>query len=214
MTERVAHKTLSRVDDKNACCLHDEPSSPSNWKLRQHCKPILRPDPAGSHRSRGNRPVLAASGVVPRPDRAPVVYPLDMATKLSHDTYQRLVAELEDLKTRGRTEIAQQIASARDGGRITQNRAYPTALDEQLVVEARIRRLEVTLEEAASEWRDAGLTAEDAAAWRKAGVFNPKVAGELAAYGSTPEAQARITRAWLGKPKADALAPRTKGLRR
>ena len=42
-------------------------------------------------------------------------------TKLTQATHERLVAELEDLTTRGRVEIAQQIEAARALGDLSEN---------------------------------------------------------------------------------------------
>ena len=52
-------------------------------------------------------------------------------TKLTQATYDRLVAELEDLTTRGRVEIAQAIESARALGDLSENGDYHTAKDAQ-----------------------------------------------------------------------------------
>jgi transcription elongation factor GreA len=69
------------------------------------------------------------------------------ATKLSPGTYQRLQAELEDLKTRGRVEIARHIEAARALGDLSENGDYHAAKDAQGKMEARIRQLEAMLEE-------------------------------------------------------------------
>ena len=45
--------------------------------------------------------------------------------KLTQATYDRLVAELEDLTTRGRVEIAQQIEAARALGDLSRERRLP-----------------------------------------------------------------------------------------
>jgi transcription elongation factor GreA len=69
-------------------------------------------------------------------------------THLSRDTYERLQAELEDMKTRGRVEIARAIEAARALGDLSENGDYHAAKDSQGKMEARIRQLETMLEQA------------------------------------------------------------------
>jgi len=76
-------------------------------------------------------------------------YPAGMATtKLSASTYERLQAELDDLKTRGRVEIARHIEAARALGDLSENGDYHAAKDAQGKMEARIRQLEAMLTDA------------------------------------------------------------------
>ncbi|MGI8752682.1 MAG: GreA/GreB family elongation factor [Acidimicrobiales bacterium] len=67
-------------------------------------------------------------------------------TQLTRDTYDRLAAELEDLRTRGRVEIARAIEAARALGDLSENGDYHAAKDSQGKMEARIRQLGATLE--------------------------------------------------------------------
>ena len=69
-------------------------------------------------------------------------------TQLSRDTYDRLAAELEDLRTRGRVDIARAIEAARALGDLSENGDYHAAKDTQGKMEARIRQLEAMLEDA------------------------------------------------------------------
>jgi transcription elongation factor GreA len=69
-------------------------------------------------------------------------------TQLTQDTYARLQAELEDLKTRGRVQIAKAIEAARALGDLSENGDYHAAKDSQGKMEARIRQLEAMLENA------------------------------------------------------------------
>ena len=69
-------------------------------------------------------------------------------TKLTQGTYDRLVAELEDLTTRGRVEIAEQIESARALGDLSENGDYHAAKDFQGKMESRIRQLQALLKHA------------------------------------------------------------------
>jgi len=68
-------------------------------------------------------------------------------TKLTQATYDRLVAELEDLTTRGRVEIAQAIESARALGDLSENGDYHAAKDFQGKMESRVRMLQAMLKE-------------------------------------------------------------------
>jgi transcription elongation factor GreA len=67
---------------------------------------------------------------------------------LSSDAYQRLQAELDDLTTRGRVEVAGRIEAARALGDLSENGDYHAAKDDQGKMEARIRQLMATLKEA------------------------------------------------------------------
>ena len=69
-------------------------------------------------------------------------------TRLTQETYERLQAELEDLRTRGRIEIAKAIEAARALGDLSENGDYHAAKDSQGKMEARIRQLEATLKDA------------------------------------------------------------------
>jgi transcription elongation factor GreA len=71
-----------------------------------------------------------------------------MSTTLSRDAYQRLAAELDDLTTRGRVEIARKIEEARALGDLSENGDYHAAKDAQGHMESRIRQLEALLKDA------------------------------------------------------------------
>ena len=69
----------------------------------------------------------------------------DEPTHLTRATYERLQAELEDLTTRGRVEIARAIEAARALGDLSENGDYHAAKDQQGKMEARVRQIEATL---------------------------------------------------------------------
>jgi transcription elongation factor GreA len=69
-------------------------------------------------------------------------------TQLTRDTYDRLHAELEDLRTRGRVDIARAIEDARALGDLSENGDYHAAKDFQGKMESRIRQLQAMLEDA------------------------------------------------------------------
>ena len=71
---------------------------------------------------------------------------MSTSTRLTKETFERLQAELEDLKTTGRIEIARAIEAARALGDLSENGDYHAAKDAQGKMEARIRQLAATLE--------------------------------------------------------------------
>ena len=83
--------------------------------------------------------------------------------QLTRDTFDRLAAELDDLKTRGRVDIARAIEAARALGDLSENGDYHAAKDSQGKMEARIRQLTATLE---------GAEIVDSASAGAAGVVN------------------------------------------
>jgi transcription elongation factor GreA len=68
--------------------------------------------------------------------------------QLSQAAYDRLRTELDDLTSRGRTEIARKIEAARELGDLSENGDYHAAKDEQGKMEARIRQLTAMLDRA------------------------------------------------------------------
>src|SRR3954454_21682761 len=70
------------------------------------------------------------------------------ANQLSRGAHARLQAELEDLTTRGRIEVAAKIERARELADLSENPHYHAAKDEQGHLEGRIRQLESILENA------------------------------------------------------------------
>jgi transcription elongation factor GreA len=71
-----------------------------------------------------------------------------MPTTLSRAAFDRLRAELDDLTTRGRVEIARKIEEARALGDLSENGDYHAAKDSQGHMETRIRQLEALLKDA------------------------------------------------------------------
>lgn len=64
---------------------------------------------------------------------------------LSREGYEKLDAELRDLKSRGRKEIAEEIAEARAKGDLSENAEYDAAKEAQGMLEKRIAELENSL---------------------------------------------------------------------
>jgi transcription elongation factor GreA len=70
---------------------------------------------------------------------------LDMSQKVSYytkDGLEKLKNELSTLKSKGRPDIARQIAEARDKGDLSENAEYDAAKDAQGHLEAKIAQLE------------------------------------------------------------------------
>lgn len=69
-------------------------------------------------------------------------------TFLTQEGYQKLVEELEYLKTTGRDETAERISVARSFGDLSENAEYNEAMNEQAKMEARIAQIENDLQNA------------------------------------------------------------------
>ena len=67
---------------------------------------------------------------------------------LTQDAFDKLAAELENLKGPVRQEVIARISAARDEGDLKENGGYHAAKDEQGKIEARIRQLEDMLRRA------------------------------------------------------------------
>jgi transcription elongation factor GreA len=85
----------------------------------------------------------------PAVNRSVVASSVMAETKLTRETFDRLHAELDDLRTRGRVDIARAIEAARALGDLKENGDYHAAKDSQGKMESRIRQLQAMLEDAA-----------------------------------------------------------------
>lgn len=94
-------------------------------------------------RGRGDTPIAAPDPRASEPERDTVERMSEH--QLSAETHARLVAELEDLTTRGRIEIAHAIEAARALGDLSENGDYHAAKDAQGKMEARVRQLQAML---------------------------------------------------------------------
>jgi transcription elongation factor GreA len=72
----------------------------------------------------------------------------DKPTFLTPEGRAKLEAELEELRTNRRAQVAERIHSAKEEGDITENSAYDEAKNEQAFVEGRIMTLEQMLKNA------------------------------------------------------------------
>ncbi|HPK09539.1 MAG TPA: transcription elongation factor GreA [Saprospiraceae bacterium] len=64
---------------------------------------------------------------------------------LTQEGYEKLKNELEHLKTKGREEVANAIAEARDKGDLSENAEYDAAKDAQGLLELKINEMEKVL---------------------------------------------------------------------
>ncbi|MBP3309499.1 MAG: transcription elongation factor GreA [Ruminococcus sp.] len=70
------------------------------------------------------------------------------AKKMSRDSYDKLVAELDDLKINKRKEVAERLKVARSYGDLSENAEYDEAKNEQAILEAQIAELQYTIDNA------------------------------------------------------------------
>ena len=66
-------------------------------------------------------------------------------TYLTQDGYDKLVEELDELKSTGRQKVAKAIAEAREKGDLSENAEYDAAKDAQGMLELKINELEKVL---------------------------------------------------------------------
>lgn len=64
---------------------------------------------------------------------------------LTQEGYERLKLELEEMKTKGRKDVADAIAEAREKGDLSENAEYDAAKDAQGLLELKINELEKVL---------------------------------------------------------------------
>lgn len=67
---------------------------------------------------------------------------------MTQEGYDKIQAEVDDLKTRGRQEIAKAIAEAREKGDLSENAEYDAAKDAQGMLELKINEIEKALSNA------------------------------------------------------------------
>lgn len=67
---------------------------------------------------------------------------------MTKDGYEKLKAEIHELKTNGRSSVAKDIAEAREKGDLSENAEYHAAKDAQGLLEAKINHLEKIMADA------------------------------------------------------------------
>lgn len=68
--------------------------------------------------------------------------------KMSRESYNKLVDELDDLKINKRKEVAERLKVARSYGDLSENAEYDEAKNEQAILEAQIAELQYTIDNA------------------------------------------------------------------
>ena len=133
--------------------------------------------------------------------------------QLTPDTYDRLQAELLDLTTHGRVEVAAAIESARALGDLSENGDYHAAKDAQGKMESRIRQLQRLLKTAtvvdASQAGDGTVAAGSVVTLRYDGDSEDETADFF--VGSIEERQGDLTVVSPGSPLGRALLGRSAG---
>ncbi|QHV95996.1 MULTISPECIES: transcription elongation factor GreA [Spirosoma] len=128
--------------------------------------------------------------------------------KISYYTEEglnRLKAELNDLKTKGRTEIARQIAEARDKGDLSENAEYDAAKDAQGLHELKISKLEEVLSNARI-LDESTIDASQVSVLSKVKIKNKKNGAEmLYTLVSEEEADLKSGRISVGSPIGKGL---------
>ena len=128
--------------------------------------------------------------------------------KISYYTEEglnRLKAELNELKTKGRTEIARQIAEARDKGDLSENAEYDAAKDAQGLHELKISKLEEVLSNA-RVLDESTIDASQVSVLSKVKIKNKKNGAEmLYTLVSEEEADLKSGRISVGSPIGKGL---------
>jgi transcription elongation factor GreA len=103
---------------------------------------------------------------------------MSKVTYLSKEGFESLNQQLRDLKTRGRQDVAQEIAEARAQGDLSENAEYDAAKEKQGLLEKKIAELEATL--AHAKVLDAVVTdVSQVYVLSKVTVLNHKVGKEM-----------------------------------
>ena len=128
--------------------------------------------------------------------------------KISYYTEEglnRLKAELNELKTKGRAEIARQIAEARDKGDLSENAEYDAAKDAQGLHELKISKLEEVLANA-RVLDESTIDASQVSVLSKVKIKNKKNGAEmLYTLVSEEEADLKSGRISVGSPIGKGL---------
>ncbi|RLD21194.1 MAG: transcription elongation factor GreA [Bacteroidetes bacterium] len=133
---------------------------------------------------------------------------------------KKLKDELNELKTKGRANMAKQIAEARDKGDLSENAEYDAAKDAQGHMEARINKLATAVGEARI-MDEANIDTSKVSALSKVKIKNLKM-GATMTYTLVPEAEADLSAGkisvkspigsgLLGKAKGDKVVIDTPG---
>ena len=132
-------------------------------------------------------------------------------TYMTQEGFDKLNAELDDLKSRGRREIAAAIAEAREKGDLSENAEYHSARERQSFIEGRIMELEAVLSRA--EVIDVKAVAGDTIKFGALVTLVDEDTEEEASYQivGDPEADIKAGRLSVSAPIARALIGKGEG---
>jgi transcription elongation factor GreA len=132
-------------------------------------------------------------------------------TYLTQNGYNRLKAELEELKTTGRQEAARAIAEARAQGDLSENAEYDAAKDAQGMLEMKISELETVLANA-RVLDESQLDTSKVAIMSNVTIKNLKTGKEMTyKLVSETEADAKQSRISVTSPIGQGLLGKAKG---
>jgi transcription elongation factor GreA len=123
----------------------------------------------------------------------------------TQESFDKLHKELADLKTKGRSDMAKQIAEARDKGDLSENAEYDAAKDAQGLLELKISKME-NIVASARVLDENDIDTSVASVMTKVKVKNLKV-GAIIDYTLVSEEDAN-----LAQMKISVLSPIGKGL--
>lgn len=131
--------------------------------------------------------------------------------QLTQPAYDRLNSELEDLKTRGRKDIAERLQRARELGDLSENAEYHETKNQQGLMEARIRELEAKLRDA--QIVSAPINSDTAVAGTIVGL-RPLEGGDVERYllaAAKEERAPDVMTVTTGSPLGSAIVGKTVG---
>ena len=132
-------------------------------------------------------------------------------TYLTQSGYDKLKAELEELKTTGRQEAARAISEARAQGDLSENAEYDAAKDAQGMLELKISELETVLSNA-RVIDEIQLDASKVAILSNVTIKNLKTGKEMTyKLVSETEADARLMKISVTSPIGQGLLGKVKG---
>lgn len=130
---------------------------------------------------------------------------------LTLEGFNRLKADLEEMKTKGRAEAARAIAEAREKGDLSENAEYDAAKEAQGLLEMRINELETTLSNARI-LDNSQIDASKVTVLTKVTIKNIKTGKELTyKLVSESEADLKAQRISVNSPMGQGLLGKTVG---
>ncbi len=132
-------------------------------------------------------------------------------TYLTQNGYDRIKAELEDLKTNGRMEAAHSIAEARAQGDLSENAEYDAAKEAQGLLELKISELETVMSNA-RVIDESHLDTSKVAILNNVTIKNTKTGKEMTyKLVSESEADPKISKISVSSPIGSSLLGKTPG---